>query len=62
MALCDNTEGWHGVGVGWEVQEGANICILMADLHCCMAEHNCKAIKLQLKIHFKKVKKNVLRL
>ena len=52
MALCENIEGWHGIGVGWEVQEGANICILMADLHCCMTEHNCKAIKLQLKIHF----------
>ena len=52
MVLCDNIEGWQGVGVGREVQEGANICILMADSHCCMAEHNIVKLKLQLKIHF----------
>ena len=58
MILCDNIE-WGGVGVGWEVQEEVNICILMADSHCFMAEqHFCKAIKLQLKVHFlKKCKK-----
>ena len=63
MGSCCITEGAHydtlwqhsGVGVGWEVQEEVNICILMADSHCCMAEqHFCKAIKLQLKVHFLK--------
>ena len=29
--LCDNPEGWDGVGGGKEVQEGRNICIPMAD-------------------------------
>ena len=29
--LCDNLEGWDGVG-GWrEVQEGGDMCILTAD-------------------------------
>ena len=27
-----------GGGVGREVQEGGDKCILMADSHCCMAE------------------------
>ena len=31
-------KGWGGGGR--EVQEGGAICILMADLHCCMAEIN----------------------
>ena len=38
--LCDNLEGWDGVGGGREVQEGGDISILMADSHCCMAETN----------------------
>ena len=29
--LCDNLEGWDGVGDGREVQEGWDICIAMAD-------------------------------
>ena len=29
--LCDNVEGWDGVGGGREVQEGGDICIPMAD-------------------------------
>ena len=29
--LCDNPEGWDGVGGGKEFQEGRNICIPMAD-------------------------------
>ena len=28
--LCDNQEGWDGVGCGKEVHKG-DICILMAD-------------------------------
>ena len=32
--LCDNPEGWGGR----EVQEGGDICILMADSRCCVAE------------------------
>ena len=29
--LCNNLEGWDGVGVGKEVQEGMDVCISMAD-------------------------------
>ena len=38
--LCDNLEGWVGVGGGKEVQEGGDICIPMADSCCYMAEIN----------------------
>ena len=31
--LCDNLEGWDGVGGGRDVQERENILILMADSH-----------------------------
>ena len=27
--LCDNLEGWDGVGGGREVQEGGDICIVI---------------------------------
>ena len=29
--LCDNLEGWDGVGGGRAIQEGEGICIPMAD-------------------------------
>ena len=29
-----------GMGCGHEAQEGGDICMIMADLHCCMAETN----------------------
>ena len=29
--LCDNLEGWDGVGEGREVQEGGDLGIPMAD-------------------------------
>ena len=29
--LCDNLEGWDGVGGRREVQEGEDICMPMAD-------------------------------
>ena len=38
--LCDNLEGWDGVGAGREVEEGRDICIPMADSCWCMAETN----------------------
>ena len=31
QGLCINLEGWDGVGDGREVQNGGNICTLMAD-------------------------------
>ena len=31
LILCDNLEGWDVVRSGREVQEGGDICILMAD-------------------------------
>ena len=38
--LCDNLEGWDGVGGEREVQEGGDICILMTASHCCTPETN----------------------
>ena len=38
--LCDNLEGWDGVGGRREAQQGGDICKLMADSHCCMGETN----------------------
>ena len=38
--LCDNLEGWDGLGNGKEVQQGGNTCVLTADSCCCMAEAN----------------------
>ena len=29
--LCDNLDGWEGVGGGREVQEGGDMCTPMAD-------------------------------
>ena len=40
LVLSDNTEGWGGVGGSGEVQEGGDICILMDNSHCRMAEAN----------------------
>ena len=33
LVLCDNLEGWNGMGGGRDVQEGGDIliCILMVD-------------------------------
>ena len=31
LVLCDDLEGWDGVGGGKEVQEGGHICISMVD-------------------------------
>ena len=30
LVLCDNLEGWDGMGGGREVQEGGDVCILMS--------------------------------
>ena len=38
--LCDNLEGWDGVGGGGKGQEGGDICIAMADSWWCMVETN----------------------
>ena len=48
--LCDDPKGGMGGG-GREAQEEGDICMLMADSHCCTAETNSifKAIILQLK-------------
>ena len=37
--LSDDLEGWDG-GEGREAQEREDICIHMADSHCCIAETN----------------------
>ena len=38
--LCDNLEGWDGVGHGREIQEGGSICTPMADSCRYMTETN----------------------
>ena len=38
--LCDNLEGWLGVGGGREVQKGGDICIPMADSCWRLTENN----------------------
>ena len=40
LVLCDNLEGWDGVGGGKESLEGGDICIYLADSCCCLAETN----------------------
>ena len=48
--------GW---GEGGRFKKEGDICILMADSHCWVAEANiiyCRAIILHLKMHFKKEK------
>ena len=29
--LCDNLDGWHGMGGGKGVKERGDVCLLMAD-------------------------------
>ena len=62
--LCNHLEGWDGGwggrwdgGGGREAHKGEDICIFMADLHCCKAEANILigAIIFQLKINFKTI-------
>ena len=52
QVLCDNLEGWDGVGDGREVQEGGGMCIWLihVDVWQKPAQY-CKAIILQLKIN-----------
>ena len=40
--LCDNLEGWDGVGVGRMIHKGGDICIPVADsvLMCGTGQHN----------------------
>ena len=40
LVLCDNLEGWFGMGSGREIQEGGDICMIMADAHYCVVETN----------------------
>ena len=40
LAVCDDLEGLDGVVSGKETQEEGNICIIMADSCCCIAETN----------------------
>ena len=40
LVLCDNVEGWDGVGGGGEAQERGDICVPMANSCWHMAETN----------------------
>ena len=44
LMLCDNLEGWDGVGGGREAPKGRDMCIPMAD-SCCTTETNTTFIK-----------------
>ena len=35
--LCDDLEGWDGVGVGGRCKK-EGICVKVPDLHCCAVE------------------------
>ena len=43
--LCNNPEGWDGVGSEREAQEGGDVCILTAESPCCMAETSTTLVK-----------------
>ena len=38
LVLCDNLDGWDGVGDGREVQKGGDMWIAVTDSCWCMAE------------------------
>ena len=38
--LCDDLEGWDGVGGQREVHKGGDVAVPMAGSWCCMAETN----------------------
>ena len=40
QGLCSNLEGWDGEGDGRDIQEGGDICILMADSCWYLAKNN----------------------
>lgn len=40
LVLCDDLEGRDGGGEGGKGGEGGNVCLIMADSHCCIAETN----------------------
>ena len=51
LVLCDNLEGWDGVGGGKEMQEEGDMCMLMLINVWQKPTQHCKAIILQLKIN-----------
>ena len=49
MGLCDNLEGWNGVGGGMEVQEGTYVYLWLIHVDVWQKPTQyCKAIILQL--------------
>ena len=52
--LCDNLEGWDGVGGGRGVQEGGDMCTPVAD-----AGRTNTALESRVNLEFKKKKKNL---
>ena len=63
--LWDDPEGRDGSGYEMEGQEGGDICILMADLHCYMAETNTTSKQYYIPFFFffnmRSVKRNTIR-
>ena len=58
--LCDDLDGWDGVGDEREVQEGEDICIHIADsLHCTAETNNTvKQLYSNKKKYWKEVNQN----
>ena len=51
MGLCDNLEGWNGVGGGRQVQEGTYVYLRLIHVDVWQKPtQNCKAIILQLNL------------
>lgn len=59
LMLCDNLEGWDGVGGGGEAPEGGDTCIPMADSHY-TTETNTTFIK-QLSSNAKSINVNIIK-
>ena len=50
LTVCDDGERWDGEE--WEAPVGVEVCITMADWHCCIAETNTTLQKFKTKIFF----------
>ena len=51
MGLCDNLEGWNGVGGGRQVQEGTYVYLRLIHVDVWQKPtQNCRAIILQLNL------------
>ena len=57
LTVCDDGERWDGEE--WEAPAGVEVCITMADWHCCIAETNTTLQKFKTKNVFFNLKKDI---